>query len=132
MPLLRRFRDRKATDPRGKVYALLSLTQNEHCRSEIVLDYSLSEREVYRRTTLELIYASESLSVLRTDLGRKLRNDLPTWFRIRMPLEDTLIVLELGRSNCTTCDLVSMVRRGQLNQLGIAPSVVKACLLGDW
>jgi hypothetical protein len=68
--LLRRFRNRKATDPRDKVYALLSLAQQ---------NYTLSEVEVYTRASLESIYASASLSVLSIDVARKYRQDLPSW-----------------------------------------------------
>jgi hypothetical protein len=74
LPLLRRFRNRKSTDPRDKIYALLALARNE-----IVPDYTLSEQEVFRMATLQVIYASKSLSVLSTELGRKFRNDLSTW-----------------------------------------------------
>ena len=75
LPLLRRFRNRKSTDPRDKIYALLALARS----AELVPDYTLSEQEVFRRATLEVIYASKSLSVLSTELGRKFRSDLPTW-----------------------------------------------------
>lgn len=73
--LLRTFRDRQASDSRDKVYALLSLAN-----SSIVPDYSKTEAEVFRRATEECIFSSsQSLSVLNSDLGRKFRDDLPSW-----------------------------------------------------
>ena len=75
LSLLRRFRNRKATDPRDKVYALLSLCPN----TSVLPDYAASEREVYTRAALESIYATQSLSVLHVDISRKYRHDLPSW-----------------------------------------------------
>jgi hypothetical protein len=77
--LLRRYRNRKASDPRDKVYALLSLVQRNQDRTALVPDYSLDEPEVFRRAALECIYGSRSLSILHDDLARKYRQDLPTW-----------------------------------------------------
>jgi hypothetical protein len=77
--LLRRFRNRKATDPRDKVYALLSLVEPSVGRRSLRPDYSLSDAEVYIRATMECIYASRSLSVLSVDAARKHRQDLPSW-----------------------------------------------------
>jgi hypothetical protein len=77
--LLRRFRSRKSSDPRDKVFALLSLVQHSSYQTVMLPDYSLSEPEVYRRAALESIYSSGSLSVLNADLARKFRQDLPTW-----------------------------------------------------
>lgn len=81
LELLRRFRDRKASDPRDKVYALLSLVEtDENTPAEpIVPDYALSEAVVFAQATLHCIYTSGSLSVFSTELGRKFRDDLPTW-----------------------------------------------------
>jgi len=72
--LLRTFRNRQASDPRDKVYALLSLAP-----SSMVPDYSISEVDVFCRATMECIYTSQSLAVLNNDLGRKFREDLPSW-----------------------------------------------------
>lgn len=78
LTLLREFRDRKASDPRDKVFALLSLALFQK-RPPIIPDYSMNESEVFRLVTREIIYDTESLSVLSTELGRKFRNDLPSW-----------------------------------------------------
>lgn len=79
--LLQKFRHRKATDPRDKVYALLSLTQKPEGRPPFSPDYSLSEIDAFCRATLECIHESNSLSVFSTELGssRSSRTDLPTW-----------------------------------------------------
>jgi hypothetical protein len=77
--LLRRFRDRKASDPRDKVYALLSMARTPQGRAPLQPDYSLSEVEVFTQATMQSIYATESLSVFSTELGWKFRKDLPSW-----------------------------------------------------
>jgi len=77
--LLTQFRDRKASDPRDKVYALLSMAWTPPGRTPLTPDYSLSERSVFCKAALESIYATESLSMFSTELGRKFRNDLPSW-----------------------------------------------------
>lgn len=81
LELLRRFRDRRASDPRDKVYALLSLVEwnEESLALPIVPDYALSESDVFVKTTLHCIYASGSLSVFSTELSRKFRSDMPSW-----------------------------------------------------
>jgi hypothetical protein len=79
LDLLRKFRDRRASDPRDKVYALLSLTPVSKKSPPLIPDYSISEVEVFRQATLQCIYEAETLSVLSSDLGRKFRNDLPSW-----------------------------------------------------
>ncbi|CAG8977013.1 hypothetical protein HYALB_00008871 [Hymenoscyphus albidus] len=76
LSLLRRFKDRKASDEKDKVYALLSLAQS---KTSIVPDYSLSVSRVFQNATLDIIKESGSLSVLIGDLGRKDRQDLPSW-----------------------------------------------------
>jgi len=73
--LLRRFRARKATDPRDKVFALLALADS----GSIVPDYTLSVADVFRKATLESISSTQSMSVLTSEIGRKFRDDLPTW-----------------------------------------------------
>jgi hypothetical protein len=79
LDLLRKFRDRRASDPRDKVYALLSLAPVSRKSPPMIPDYSLSEVEVFRQATMQCMYEAESLSVLNSDLGRKFRNDLPSW-----------------------------------------------------
>ncbi|CAG8949911.1 hypothetical protein HYFRA_00004241 [Hymenoscyphus fraxineus] len=76
LSLLRRFRDRKASDDKDKVYALLGLANS---KTSIVPDYSLSVSEVFQNATLDIIKESGSLSILMGDLGRKDRQELPSW-----------------------------------------------------
>jgi hypothetical protein len=76
LPLLRRFSDRKATDDRDKVYALLGLVGDP---SSIVPDYSHDATTVFKNTALGIIETTKSLGVLMGDLGRKNRQDLPSW-----------------------------------------------------
>ncbi|KAJ4287344.1 hypothetical protein N0V90_012742 [Kalmusia sp. IMI 367209] len=79
LTLLQKFRNRRASDPRDKVYALLSLAKPNGKKQNILPDYILSEREVYIQATLEIISDTKSLAVLNTDTGRKFRHDLPSW-----------------------------------------------------
>jgi hypothetical protein len=79
LDLLRKFRDRRASDPRDKVFALLGLARPSKATSGLLPDYSLSEVEVFRQATLACIYEAGTLSVFSIDLGRKFRNDLASW-----------------------------------------------------
>ncbi|KAJ4992032.1 heterokaryon incompatibility protein [Stagonosporopsis vannaccii] len=80
LDLLRKFRNRKASDPRDKVYALLCLVEPEEGDLAPMLpNYNLTESEAFIQATLQCIYASRSLSVFSTELGRKFRGDLPSW-----------------------------------------------------
>jgi hypothetical protein len=76
LPLLRRFSGRKASDDRDKVFALLSLARNQ---TSIVPNYSLDVPAVFQNTVLDIIKITGSLAVLAGDLGRKDRQDLPSW-----------------------------------------------------
>ncbi|KAI8722882.1 HET domain-containing protein [Fusarium sp. LHS14.1] len=76
LSLLRDFSNRKASDERDKVYALLGLC-DQH--TGIRPDYSSEVRETYMLATIDIILHSQSLSVLTGDLGRKERRDLPSW-----------------------------------------------------
>lgn len=72
--LLRTFRDREASDPRDKVYALLGLA-----KSSAVPDYSSTDVEVFRRATAVCILSSRDLSILNNDRSTKRMNELPSW-----------------------------------------------------
>ncbi|EEU34991.1 uncharacterized protein NECHADRAFT_67889, partial [Fusarium vanettenii 77-13-4] len=76
LSLLRDFSNRKASDERDKVYALLGLC-DQH--TGIRPDYLSEVRETYMLATIDIILHSHSLSVLTGDLGRKERRDLPSW-----------------------------------------------------
>jgi len=103
LSLLQKFRDRHASDPRDKVYALLSLVRFHPTYSTNIVsrypyrtelrsfplemresrgmlpDYSLTDVETFGLATLQCICEKGSLSVLSTELGRKFRDDLPSW-----------------------------------------------------
>jgi len=76
LPLLRRFGGRKATDDRDKVYALLSLAREG---TSLTPNYQLAVPKVFLHTVLDIIKTTKSLKVLSGDLGRKDRQDLPSW-----------------------------------------------------
>lgn len=76
LTLLRQFSGRKASDDRDKVFALLSLTDRQ---TSVKPDYSLSVRQVFQTTILDIIQQTASLAALAGDLGRKDRQDLPSW-----------------------------------------------------
>ncbi|KAF4633568.1 hypothetical protein G7Y89_g4550 [Cudoniella acicularis] len=76
LPLLRRFSGRRASDDRDKVYALLSLARKQ---TSIKPNYFLSVPLVFQTSVLDIIKRTKSLTVLAGDLGRKDRQDLPSW-----------------------------------------------------
>ncbi|KAJ3466462.1 hypothetical protein MRS44_004026 [Fusarium solani] len=76
LSLLREFSNRKASDERDKIYALLSLCDYN---TAIWPEYSGEVREAYTLATIDIILHTRSLSVLAGDLGRKERQDLPSW-----------------------------------------------------
>ena len=76
LSLVREFSSRKASDDRDKIFALLGLCHsNTTCRPV----YSSSVKMVYQSFAVDAIRTSKSLSVLSGDLGRKNRQDLPSW-----------------------------------------------------
>jgi hypothetical protein len=79
--LLHLFRDREASDPRDKVYALLALLPDQAARAIIQPDYTISASEVFQKTALTIIQQSQSLSIIAADLGVQLkyRQGLPSW-----------------------------------------------------
>jgi hypothetical protein len=76
LPLLRQFSGRKASDDRDKVFALLGLVRSE-CL--VVPNYLLDIPKVFETTALSIVKTMGSLAVLAGDLGRKDRQDLPSW-----------------------------------------------------
>jgi hypothetical protein len=82
LQLLRKFSGRGAIDDRDKVYALLGLARDRILgreRISIELEYSLEVTTVFWRTALAIIEQTKSLSVFVGDLGKKNRQDLPSW-----------------------------------------------------
>lgn len=58
--LLQRFRQAHTTDPRDKIYALLSMVDNNYSRKPILPDYSLSEKDVMRQVIAYLCFCEWS------------------------------------------------------------------------
>ena len=79
LSLLRQFSIRKASDDRDKVYALLGLATEMTDAPIIEPDYSVDTVTVFKNTVLGIIKSTGSLSILTGDLGRKNRQDLPSW-----------------------------------------------------
>ncbi|KAI1497196.1 hypothetical protein F5X99DRAFT_397871 [Biscogniauxia marginata] len=75
--ILREFSDRKATDARDRIYALLGLFRG---RTSIHANYSLSVSELFAATTIDILKHDDgSLRALMGDLARKSTYGLPTW-----------------------------------------------------
>ncbi|PVH83948.1 HET-domain-containing protein, partial [Cadophora sp. DSE1049] len=81
LSLLRQFSNRKASDDRDKVYALLGLVTERAASDAPIIEpnYSLDTITVFKNTVLGIIESTGSLSILTGDLGRKNRQDLPSW-----------------------------------------------------
>lgn len=75
LQLLRSFRSRGASDDRDKVYALLGLAGE----IDLFPDYSLDVKSVYVYAISEIIAKTASLECLCGDIGRKNRQDIPSW-----------------------------------------------------
>lgn len=77
--LLERFRSRKATDPRDKVFGFLGL-QNAFGRNltHIGVDYTMQTNKVYTLVTIELLKAHRSLNILEGN-KRQVVPNLPSW-----------------------------------------------------
>lgn len=83
-PLLESLRIRKATDPRGKVFALLNIA-NDVNGSDLKADYRKSPTEVYAMTVKWLLRTQKSLAFLAL-VEKKDKPDLISWvpdFRYR-------------------------------------------------
>jgi len=63
LTLLRRFRSRQATDHRDKVFSLLGLV-DRWMTIPLRIDYKMTKDELYILTTLHVIEATQSLSIL--------------------------------------------------------------------
>jgi hypothetical protein len=81
LPLLRKFRNRDASDKRDKVFALIGLVNFWGQDQPLVPDYETRLSEVYWKTTKHLIRSSKTLAVLSgtTASGRQISAGFPTW-----------------------------------------------------
>ena len=78
LSLLRAFNTRQATDERDKVFALLGLALPQQ-RSIVNTQYYSDVPDVYLKTALALIQDPSTSGLWAGDLGRKSREDLPSW-----------------------------------------------------
>lgn len=69
--------DRRALDPRDKVFALLGLVSDD-TTSQLVPDYRLSKNAVYQKTMLDLFNAHGDLEMLVGAMNRQ-DDNIPTW-----------------------------------------------------
>jgi hypothetical protein len=69
-------RERKATDPRDRIFALQGLAQ-ERDKPEFVVDYSLSVEQVYRNFALYELFQRRDLNILSSASQTNL--NLPSW-----------------------------------------------------
>ncbi|KAK8083994.1 hypothetical protein PG996_002775 [Apiospora saccharicola] len=81
LQLLRKFRSRKASDPKDKVFALLGLVQYWGRSQPLSADYSHSIDSTFLGTMMMLISSTESLSVLAGSTGRAClqASKVPSW-----------------------------------------------------
>ena len=61
LDVLARFREKKSSDPRDKVYALLGLVSKDH---GIIVDYSKSMEELFQEVTMSIINRSRNLDII--------------------------------------------------------------------
>lgn len=81
LPLLRKFRNRDASDKRDKVFALVGLVNFWGQDAPLTPDYGLRLSKVYWETTKHLIRSSKTLAVLSgtTASGKQISAGFPTW-----------------------------------------------------
>lgn len=87
LDLLVQNRDRKASDPRDKVFALLGLLRNHEWQVQIQPDYHISWAELYRKVVVAEVQTTWSLNVLRycnppRDIGLDESSWAPDWSRV--------------------------------------------------
>lgn len=81
LPLLRKFRNRDASDKRDKVFALIGLVNFWGQDQPLTPNYGLRLSKVYWETTKHLIRSSKTLAVLSgtTAGGKQTSAGFPTW-----------------------------------------------------
>lgn len=87
LDLLVQNRDRKASDPRDKVFALLGLLRNHEWQVQIQPDYHISWAELYRKVVVAEVQTTWSLNILRycnppLDIGLDESSWAPDWSRV--------------------------------------------------
>jgi hypothetical protein len=87
LDLLIQNRDRKASDPRDKVFALLGLLRNHEWQVQIQPDYHISWAELYRKVVVAEVQTTWSLNILRycsppRDISLDESSWAPDWSRV--------------------------------------------------
>ncbi|OHE91274.1 heterokaryon incompatibility protein [Colletotrichum orchidophilum] len=84
--LLRKFRNRKSSEPRDKIFALLKLAEDmkmrrpfQHNKLTIETDYEVDVGELFSHAAYEIIHHTGLLWMTTPDLLAKSRKDIPSW-----------------------------------------------------
>ncbi|KAL0939738.1 heterokaryon incompatibility protein [Colletotrichum truncatum] len=84
--LLRNFRDRRSSEPRDKIYALLRLAKDlkretlfSHVDLNIDTDYEISVSNLFSQVAYEIFKQTGLMWVTTSDLLAKSRKDIPSW-----------------------------------------------------
>jgi hypothetical protein len=78
--LLWQYRAYNATDPRDKIYALLSFLPARNTCLKLTPDYTLTTKEVYKRAVMYSVDQTKELSILHGQRNRSAaESDFPTW-----------------------------------------------------
>ncbi|KAL0262752.1 hypothetical protein SLS55_001724 [Diplodia seriata] len=78
LSLIENFGQRKSSDPRDKLYALLGLA-NDEVAGHIFADYSKHEAQVFSDATVMFIRDTRALELLVSDRSHKTNRSLPSW-----------------------------------------------------
>lgn len=104
LDVLHKGRNCSATDPRGKVYALLGLV-HQSIADAISVDYSLTPTEVFTRVATYFLTTRQSLAVLRHAMGGEANTIVePTW----APRWDCKGSYDLRRRQFTSSDIADL------------------------
>jgi hypothetical protein len=81
MELLRYLGSRLATDPKDKIYALLSLATiwDETKTPRLVADYNVSDSIVYQHAAISTMLNTQSTNVLTLCSGERFSRNFPSW-----------------------------------------------------
>jgi hypothetical protein len=78
LELLQLFRTRESTDPRDKIFGILSLVADDRERA-FEVDYSMTVNKLYQKLVYHVVTTSNSLNVLAWAWSETRRHGLPSW-----------------------------------------------------
>lgn len=117
LSLLHKFRGRKSSDPRDKIYALLGLVRFDHGIQAEYLASSVAD--TYRTATLSMMHAG-SLDVLASNSGQiKSTGDFPSW----VPDWGASGNYGRGVSHLLTIQLYNAVPRSRVSRRNVLPLI---------